>query len=125
MSRGKVAAACVVFLTVCVGTVAASAYTTASFGNQSWSNGTETGRYRSSAGYHYIDVACSTSSTLSVELRVDVINYPDISVGYVSRTCSGTNYPLNSTIDSNQVDYRGHFMKSHSGWYGTLSDYHP
>jgi hypothetical protein len=100
------------------------ATTTAIFGPQSWSNGSTTGRYRSLPGWHVLFVTqCSGSQT--IELRVDVINNPDISVGYSTMTCGGANGSQNSSTDSYATAYRGHFMQSHSGFYGTLTDRHP
>ena len=95
---------------------------TSSFGPQSWSDGTQTGRYRAHTGNHYILLKCS-SGRYNVDLRVDVISNPDISEGYYSYACNSTGV-VGGHIDSYLSQYRGHFMQSRSAWYGTLSDTH-
>lgn len=95
----------------------------ATFGPASWSVGTTTARYRSNPGSHVIYAgSCGTNPT--VELRVDVINNPDISVGFAYPTCAGTAQVLFSTVDSYASPYRGHFMQSHTTFYGQLRDAH-
>jgi hypothetical protein len=95
---------------------------TSSFGPQSWSNGQQTGRYRAHVGYHYITLSCS-GGRFNIDLRVDVINNPDISEGYYSYACNSPGQ-LYGHYDSYLGAYRGHFMQSHSSWYGTLADNH-
>jgi hypothetical protein len=92
------------------------------FGPQSWGNGTQSGRYRAHVGYHYITLGCS-SGRYNIDLRVDVINNPDVSEGYYSYACNSTGY-VYGHYDSYNSAYRGHFMQSHSVWYGSLSDSH-
>lgn len=98
---------------------------TSSFGPQNWSSGTETGRYRSQIGTHNIKPfnGCG-SSYLTIELRVDKIDADDPSEGTRTIQC-GTTGGIYGSINSYQSAYRGHFMKSHSSWYGTLQDTHP
>ena len=98
---------------------------TSSFGPQSWSSGTETGRYRSQAGTHNIKPynGCGSAS-VTIELRVDVIDASDYSEGTKTIQC-GTTKAFTGMYNSYQSAFRGHFMKSHSSWYGTLQDTHP
>ncbi len=96
--------------------------TTNSFGPQSWGNGTQTGRYRAHTGNHYITLGCS-SGRYSIDLRVDVINDPDVSDGYYSFACNSTGV-VSGNYDSYLGNYRGHYMQSHSSWYGSLKDTH-
>lgn len=98
--------------------------TTFSQGPASWVNGDQTGRYRAHTGTHYIKLTCTGSSRYSIDLRVDVISDPDVSEGYFSYACNSQGH-LGGTIDSYATPYRGHYMQSHSTWYGTLADNHP
>jgi hypothetical protein len=95
---------------------------TSSFGPQNWANGTATGRYRADYGAHKIVLSCSGPAK-AIDLRVDVINNPDISEGTYAYTCSVAGY-TGGNIDSKLPQYRGHFMQSHSSWSGTASDTH-
>jgi hypothetical protein len=92
------------------------------FGPQSWSDGTQTGRYRAHVGYHYITLRC-TSGRYNIDLRVDVIGNPDVSEGYYSYACNSAGQ-VYGRYDSYASAYRGHFMQSHSIWYGSLTDNH-
>jgi hypothetical protein len=98
---------------------------TNSFGPQSWGDGTTSGRYRSQVGNHAIKAlnGCG-SSQVTLELRVDVISNPDISEGQVTVTCNGSAGNIYGSINSFGSAYRGHFMQSHSTWYGVASDAH-
>lgn len=101
----------------------AAARSTASFGPQSWSSGEQTGRYRAHVGYHYITLTCS-AGRYNIDLRVDVINNPDVSEGYYSYACNSAGQ-VYGHYDSYASAYRGHFMQSWSVWYGKLADNHP
>lgn len=96
---------------------------TAIFGPQSWTSGMTSARYRSNPGSHVIYAgSCTVNPT--IELRVDVINNPDISVGFAYPTCAGSGHALFSSTDSYTSPYRGHFMQSHTTFYGQLRDAH-
>ena len=94
--------------------------TTSSFGPQSWAVGSATGRYRAHTGYHYITLGCS-SGRFIVDLRVDVINNPDVSEGRYTYTC-GITGQLYGHYDSYLTSYRGHFMQNGSSFYGSMKD---
>jgi hypothetical protein len=118
---GGLGAVVAAFLTF---TSLAFATTTYTEGPQSWSSGDTTGRYRAEAGDHTMKVndGCG-SQIVTVELRVDVIDKPDLSVGTRNINCGGS-ATLYSGVDSYNSAYRGHFMQSHESWYGRYQDVH-
>ena len=121
--RTKMRCAVAVVALVAVAIGASPAYATYSnFGPQSWSNGTTTARYRAHVGNHGIYTGSCGGGTFSIEVRVDVINSPDISEGYTSNTCGGPTKYLYGSVDSFGTAYRGHFIQSHTSWYGNVSD---
>ncbi len=122
-SKLKAAAVGAVSVAAVIAVSAPAFAVTNTYGPQNWSNGTTSGRYRAHTGTHYI-LAKGCSGRVSIDLRVDVINNPDISEGYYSYACGSTGM-LTGHVDSYGSPYRGHFMQSHSQWYGTLSDNHP
>jgi hypothetical protein len=105
---------------------------TSVFGPQSWTDGTQSGRYRSNAGNHTIKVnSCSGISGNNIDwnLRIDVVGSSDISVGTTTLSCVGgaTGGPISSQ-SSQPADFRGHFLQS-KNFSGTataqVQDTHP
>lgn len=57
-----------------------------------------------------------------MELRVDVIDKPDIGYGNKNYACDGAARTQYSGYDTNNSRYRGHFMQARSNFYGTMND---
>jgi hypothetical protein len=93
----------------------------ATFGPQTWENGTDTGRYRRHAGTHDLSITGCGSSVEYMELRVDIIDRPDVGYGIIAYRCNDTTRHEYSGYDTYGDKYRGHFMPARSAFYGTLS----
>jgi len=117
----RCAAAVAALIAIAIGVSPAYA-TYSNFGPQSWSNGSTTARYRAHVGYHGIYTGSCGGGSFSIEVRADVIGNPDVSEGYTANTCGGPTKYVYGNVDSFGTAYRGHFMQSHTSWYGNLSD---
>jgi hypothetical protein len=90
-------------------------------GPKNWLLYESSSRYPRHAGNHKLRItACG--GTQKMELRVDVVNGPDIGYGLKSYACGGATRVQYSGYDTYGSHYRGHFTQVQNGFYGTLRD---